>query len=169
MELNMVIDINMLLDRDDIKEKIVESLVNTKKIGKEQGFNVYKDKDIVIGEIIEGEKLSLGNKERSNRKMVGALHTHTILTSTNDILPSQADIAKALKDKLNFFCVGGIKENIGMIRCFNTNNIERELDNIEINISKGDKERSVRMMIRRMLIDEDYVDKNSISKQYKIP
>ena len=163
--------ISELLGRKDIEEKIISVLKKTIESGKEQGFSFCIDGGITAGTVSGGERSSVHTEGGCKGKVVGALHTHTVLTSTDDILPSPSDVMKGIKG-FDFFCVGGFKGNAGIVRCFDKRNIERELRNI-VKAKKGllseeNMHTPSKMMIIYMIKDKNYLEKHSFKKSFTI-
>lgn len=156
------------LERKDIEEQVIHALKKTKESGREHGLTFCEG--LKVGNFSDGSKSSVHTGKCPNSKVIGVLHTHTFLTSTEDILPSPSDTINGIK--LKFFCIAGFKENNGIVRCFEGNNIERELHNI-IKAKKGivndeNLQTASRLMIGYMLKEKGYLEKHSFKKSLAI-
>jgi hypothetical protein len=165
--------IEHLLERQDIKDKIIESLRRTKKNNVEYTFNFCPvNNTIQATEIEEGRKHTVGGicKCPNRVKPVGAFHTHTHLTSNQDIVPSPIDIVKSLEEDLNFFCIGANKDNIGITRCFDPNTLFSEMrSNLKaagLDVNKENIEKLSKLMVYNMLQGKSFVNIRSYVRSY---
>lgn len=169
----MMYRIEQLLERDDIKNTIIGSLVKTKGESVEHAFNFCTSHgDISITEIEEGKKHGIDLENKCPQSTVGAFHTHTKLTSNEDIVPSPRDILKSVEDDLAFFCVGGSNGDVGIVRCFDKNDLVLEINKV-LEITKKDVtgkniSNAVRHVVGRMLADMDYLDNHSYKILYDL-
>lgn len=160
-----------LLEVDAIKDRIIESLKKTKETRREHAFNFcVKNGKTIITETEEGEKLAVDTESKchiriEDAKAIGGFHTHTRLTNDGDVIPSPADIIKSVEEDLEFFCIGGNKGNIGIIRCFNKENLLLEINTIlelmHKQVTGENIQRASRLMVGRMLSDKGYLDRLS--------
>lgn len=169
------IKIENLLERQDIKDKIIESLRRTKKNNVEYTFNFCSvNNTIQTTEIEEGTKHNVGDicKCPNLVKPIGAFHTHTHLTSNQDIVPSPIDIVKSLEEDLNFFCIGANNDNIGITRCFNSNTLFSEMGSAlreaGLDINKENIENTSRLMVYNMLQGKSFLNRRSYTRLYDI-
>ncbi len=167
--------IEHLLERQDVKDKILESLKRTKKNNVEYAFNFCPVNDnIETTEIEEGKEHTIGDvcKCPNCAKPIGAFHTHTRLTSNQDIVPSPRDIIKSIKEDLKFFCIGANKDNIGITRCFNPNALFSEmasaLKSSDLDINKENIEKTSRLMVYNMLQGKSFINRRSYVRLYDI-
>lgn len=165
-----------LLEMKDVKDKIIESLRKTKEVRKEHAFNFCIDNgEIAATDIEGGKKLSVGTESKcpiKDTKAIGGFHTHTRLTNDGDVVPSPKDIIKSVEDDLEFFCVGGNKGDIGIIRCFDKENLSLEMKNILDNTHKSatgeNIQRASRHVVGHMLHKKSYLDQHSYVKLYEL-
>lgn len=176
MVTKMSYKVEQLLERPDVKENIVESLKKTKETRKEHVFNfcIRKEKT-VITDIEEGEQHTVGAESKcplEDAEVIGAFHTHTRLTKDEDVVPSPRDILKSTEDGLEFFCIGGNKGEIGIVRCFNTENLLLEMNEILELTNKpmtGENiQRASRHVVGRMLSEKSYLNQLSYTRLYKL-
>lgn len=171
----MPYQIEQLLERKDVKNMIMESLRRTRGTNKEHMFNFCATKgDMVTTDIEEGEKHTVGDVSRCHGdvRVIGAYHTHTRLTKDGDVVPSPRDIIKSTEEDLEFFCIGGNKGDIGIVRCFNKNDMLLEINTIlEITKKPMDIEnigRAARLMVGHMLQERRYLNQLSYTRLYNI-
>lgn len=163
--------VEQLIERKDIKDKIIKSLQRTKEARREHAFNFcIRQEETVITEIEEGEKLAVDTESKchiEDAKAIGGFHTHTRLTNDGDIVPSPMDIIKSVEDDLEFFCIGGNKGDTGIIRCFNKENLLLEMrtiiESMQKQVTGENVQRASRLMVGRMLSDKNYLDRLSYS------
>lgn len=169
------IKVEHLLERQDVKDKIIDSLRRTKKNKREYTFNFCQINDTVhTTEIEEGTEHMVGGICTCPNciKPIGAFHTHTRLTSNQDIVPSPRDIAKSLEEDLNFFCIGANKDNIGITRCFNSKALFSEMVSAlkvaGLDINKENIEKTSKLMVYNMLQGKSFINKRSYTRLYDI-
>lgn len=167
--------IERLLERQDVKDKIIESLRRTKKNNVEYTFNFCPINDnIQTTEIEEGKEHTVGDVCTCPNciKPIGAFHTHTHLTSNQDIVPSPRDIIKSLDEDLNFFCIGANKDNIGIVRCFNSKTLFSEigsaLTKAGFEINKENITKTSKLMVYNMLQGKSFINNRSYTRLYNI-
>jgi len=171
MEMNyMTYKMEQLLEKKSVKSKIIESLKRTKEKNVEHAFNFCVsnwngdrdgDRDSTT-EIEEGQKngINIENKCRA----IGGFHTHT---KHGDVVPSPKDIIKSIEENFEFFCVGGnLIEDIGIVRCFNKENLLLEMNAILAKRPRENIQKASRHMVRRMLSDKDYLDQLSYKTKF---
>ncbi len=165
-----------IIDKEDIKPKVIEALRRTKEANKEHGFNFcVSNGNPMTTYVEEGEKDSLwiGNRCQKGAKIIGGLHIHTKPSLSKDVVPSPTDIKKGIAEKLAFFCIGVNVDNHGIVRCFSRQDLESEMSNI-ISKAKFSKvglremseeiDKSSKLMTGRMAIYRDYIDKHSCQR-----
>jgi hypothetical protein len=164
-----------LLERQDIKDKIIDSLRRTKKNNLEYTFNFCPINDTIqTTEIEEGKEHMVGDVCTCPNciKPIGAFHTHTHLTSNQDIVPSPRDIIKSLEEELNFFCIGANKDNIGITRCFDSNKLLSEMGQAlkaaGLDINKENIEKTSKLMVYNMLQGKSFINRRSYTRLYGI-
>jgi hypothetical protein len=169
------VKLERLLERQDIKNKIIESLKRTKKNNVEYAFNFCPlNIDIQTTEIEEGQEHTVGKVCRcpNCEKPLGSFHTHTHLTSNQDIVPSPIDIIKSIEEDLDFFCIGANKNDIGMTRCFDSKTLFTEmgmtLKSTGHEINKENIERISGLMVHNMLLGSSFINKRSYVRLYDI-
>jgi len=167
--------VERLLERQDVKDKIIDSLRRTKKNNVEYTFNFCPINDTIqTTEIEEGKEHMVGDICSCPNciKPIGAFHTHTHLTSNQDIVPSPRDIVKSLEEDLNFFCIGANKDNIGITRCFNSNTLFSEIGSALkaawLDINKKNIEKTSKLMVYNMLQGKSFINKRSYTRLYDI-
>lgn len=117
-----------LLERKDVEEKVIISLKKTKETRKEHAFGFFHSNgELITGDIIEGEK-HLVSPSKIEKHFVGSFHTHPTLVS-GDIYPSLNDVGKHIFT-MDFFLVGGNKKKLGIVRCFDSEDLLDEFMNI---------------------------------------
>lgn len=169
----MAYKVEQLLERKDVKDMIIESLRRTKDTNKEHVSNFCMiNGDMTTTDIEEGEKHTVGDVSRcqGDVRVIGAYHTHTRLTKDEDVVPSPRDVIKSVEEDLEFFCIGGNKGDIGIVRCFNKNGLLLEINTI-LEITKKPMNienigRAARLMVGRMLQDRRYLNKLSYTRLY---
>jgi len=172
----MTYNIEQLLERSDVKESIIESLKKTKETHREHVFNFcVRDGETIITDTEEGKQHTVGAESKcptEDAKIVGAFHTHTRLTKDEDVVPSPRDIIKSVEEDLEFFCIGGNKEDIGVVRCFNKNDILLEMNTIlelmKKPITGENIQRASRHIVGRMLSEKSYLNQLSYTRLYSI-
>jgi len=173
----MTYKVEQLLERKDIKDSIIESLKKTKETRREHAFNfcgIYEE--VTITDIEEGKLHTVDTESKcpfsENAKIVGAFHTHTRLTKDKDIVPSPRDIIKSVEEDFEFFCIGGNKGDIGIVRCFNKNDLLLEmntiLDSMKKPITGENIQRASRHVVGRMLSEKNYLDQLSYTRLYGV-
>lgn len=167
--------LEQLLERNDVKYKIIESIKRTKEINREHVFNFCAiNGNVKITELEEGKEHTAEGADECQEyeKMNGAFHTHTKLTKNGDIVPSPRDIIKTVEDDLEFFCIGGNKNGTGIVRCFNKNDMLLEmnavLEGTNKQVTLANISKAAKHVVGRMLSDKDYLDKHSYTKIYNI-
>lgn len=175
---------NSILDRNDVKKKIKESLISTKERKREHGFDIFVDgstSDIVIGDkdSVSTDTHSKGsirrkpstatmlsNENRGNFELEGSFHTHTARTRNNDVVPSPADIKSSVTGGIKFFCIGANTkdedEESSKVRCFDTDKLKSELEDTHKDINAGAKQ-----IANKMSRDRNYLDRLSTKRVYQ--
>lgn len=145
-----------LIERKDIKAKVITALRSTVQNKKEYGFPICideKGRDIVSGIIEGGYSEGVSTECPKFYNEIGAFHTHVILTSKDDIVPSPADI---IKNKIKFFCIGGIKKDgRAIVRCFDRDGLVRQANQ---------KTSGINDIVKKMVEDTEYLERNSCKK-----
>lgn len=167
-----------ILDKEDIRPKIEESLRRTKETDKEHGFNFCVTNGTPLTTYVEGgEKDSLGIENRCPKgaKILGGFHVHTKPSFNKDAVPSPTDIKKGISEKMAFFCIGTNVNDKGIVRCFGKEDLESEIaDNMRREkLNKPglgeiieDIDRSVKLVTGRMSVYSAYLDKHSCQRTY---
>lgn len=168
----MTYKVESLLERPDIKKNIIESLKRTKNTNREHVFNFCAIDDEIIGtDIEEGKKHTVRAENKcpiEGPKIIGAFHTHIRLTKNGEAIPSPRDIIKSIEEDIAFFCIGGYKGSIGIIRCFDKEDLlletSRILEKTKKEATEKNIEKAVRHIVVRMITDKDYLDNHSFIK-----
>lgn len=163
--------LEQLLERNDIKDKIIESLKRTKETQREHVFNFcIKNGETIITDIEEGKQHNVGAENKcpiEDAKVVGAFHTHTKLIN-NDIMPSPKDVIKSVEEDLVYFCIGANKDGMSIIRCFNKTDLLLEINTIlesaKKPITTENIDRAAKHIVERMSHDKKYLDRHSCTK-----
>lgn len=171
----MIYKVEQLLERPDVEDNIIESLKKTKETRREHVFNFcVGNGEINTVDVEQGKEHTVGDVSRcpGDRKVEGAFHTHTRLTKDEDVVPSPRDIIKSVEEDLEFFCIGGNKGDIGIVRCFNKNDLLLEINNI-LEITKKEVtgeniSRAARLIVGHMLQERQYLNRLSYTRLYKL-
>lgn len=172
-----------ILDKEDVKKKTVEALRRAKDANREHGFNICSANGRVVSTYVEGgekDSVGIGGVCPKGAKIIGALHVHTKSSSSKDVIPSPTDIKKSIVENMAFFCIGTNIENQGIVRCFSKEDLESEMvsflrndkndkkdkkDKLEMfGIKTEDVDRSTRLIVGRMSMYEDYLNKHSCQR-----
>jgi len=129
-------DIDIFLNTPEIKEKILECLSKTNRIGNEHMFHWAIDNNkIITSEIVEGEPSGIDTQtgiawmKFFQFKKHGDFHTHP--TARKIILPSNADIYQWILNQNYFSCIGGFIEGKTEIKCFPIKIIKESINDIK--------------------------------------
>ncbi len=167
-----------ILDKEDIRPKIEESLRRTKETNKEHGFNFCVANETALTTYVEGgekDSIGIGNRCPKGAKVLGGFHVHTKPSLNKDAVPSPADIKKGISEKMAFFCIGANVNDKGIVRCFGKEDLESEIaDNVRRDKLKKlglgeiveDIDRSIRLITGRMTVYGAYLDKHSCQRIY---
>ena len=159
-----------LLERKDIKSKIIRSLEETKEKNGEHAFDFCSGQDITTTDIEEGSEyhIDIRNKCPVGTKSIGNFHTHAHLSlSGHDAIPSAGDMMESIERDLDFVCVSGNGRNgsAPIIRCFDKDNIKSEIDVVltkkKLEPNEHNIHKSSRSITKRMMKDKDYLNKMS--------
>lgn len=159
-----------LLQRKDIKNKMMKSLEETRRNSNEHAFDICSDGYISTTDIEEGNEhhITIKNKCPIGSKTVGNLHTHTNLAlSSNDTIPSSGDMMETIERNLDFVCVSGNNIDNGkpMVRCFDQNDIKSEIYSLlgakKWKPNEDNVRKSSRLVTKKMMKDKEYLDKMS--------
>jgi hypothetical protein len=112
-----------ILSTKIVKEKVDEAIKNSKKSGKEYGFNIcLRECDITATEVIRGNKYSIILENICPGVKIGSFHVHPM---SQDASPSPKDLANLEENGYEkFVCIGvNIKNTNGRgedrkIKCF---------------------------------------------------
>ena len=161
-----------LLERRDVKSKIIKSLEETRKNNCEHAFDFCSGKNVHTTDIEKGSEyhIDIRNKCPVGTKSVGNFHTHVHLSeSNNDTIPSSGDMMETIERDLDFVCVSGhnADHNGGsqIVRCFNKNDIKSEINTVltkkKLEPNEENVRKSSRQITKRMMKDKDYLNKMS--------
>ena len=170
-----------VLDKEDVKNKTVEALRRAKETDREYGFNFCSADGKVIATYVEGGKkdsVGMDNVCPIGAKVIGALHIHTRPSLSRDAIPSPTDIKKSVVENMDFFCIGTNVNNQGIVRCFGKDDLvsdmvhilrkdrKDKLEKLGIKIEDIDRsiDRSTRLMVGRMTVYKDYLDRHSCQR-----
>lgn len=165
-----------ILDKEDIKKKIIEVLRKAKETGREHGFNFCSANGKTVTTYVEGgEKDSVGieNVCPRGKKMIGAIHIHTKPSLSRDAIPSPTDIKKSIAENMDFFCIGTNIDDQGVVRCFSKEDLESEMTGIlmkgqleKLGIKVEDIDRTTRLITGRMTVYQDYLNRHSCQRTF---
>jgi hypothetical protein len=163
-----------ILDKEDVKKQTIEVLRRAKETNREHGFNFCSANGKVVATYIEGgEKDSVGIKNICpvGAKVIGALHIHTRPSLSKDTIPSPTDIQKSIVENMAFFCIGTNINGQGVVRCFNKEDLESEMNNIlkktkleKLGLKTEDIDKSTRLITGRMTMYKDYLNEHSCQR-----
>lgn len=142
-----------------MKESIRQSLKLTKDNNLEHSFDICNNG--MVTKILNGKKTSVPSGQCLDSDIIGSFHTHPKLASNKDIVPSPADIEKAIEERktsgLKFFCIGGsdIDNDKEIVRCFDISDLEEETKKI-----------TPKRIVQKMIKNKDYLDEHSHPYSY---
>ena len=162
-------DAYRLLERKDIKKKIMQSLEGTKERNSEHAFDICSGPHVSTTDIEEGSEyhIDIRNKCPIGTRSLGNVHTHAHLSeSNNDAIPSSGDMMETIERDLNFVCVAGNGlDDKPVARCFSHNDIKSEIKTV-LSAKKWDHNednvrKSSRLITKKMMKDKEYLNKMS--------